>query len=131
MSLDWSLRDIDNYKELCWVPENPDAPKEEQTFQLNAVTNHLIWSTMTVGIQKITEANWEHFYNRLIFTEKLFGKVLYVPDEEREDGFKFRHITEEEVKAHIGLGTNASTLTKLQFVKNQMERFDREQPMGK
>jgi hypothetical protein len=34
-----------------------------------------------------------------------------------------RYITEEEVKAHIGLHTNASSKTWLQVVKDQVRQF--------
>ena len=61
MSLDWDLSGIKNYKELCWGP----ATDEEGYKLLNGVTDGLIWKTMSVGMGRITEKNYEEFFMRL------------------------------------------------------------------
>lgn len=127
MPLTYFFKEIEDYKDLCYQDVTPEGAQEKE-FEIKAVTQHLIFSTMSIGMNKITKENHEAFHNRILFMEKLNGKILYKHDEE-EGKAKFRHTTNEEVKAHIGLSTNASTLTKLQFVKRQMRQFENYYPM--
>jgi len=79
-------------------------------------TDVLIWMTMAVGIHTITEDNHKEFYARLHLLEKLNGAM-------RTEGGKEKLFTLEEVKRRIGLSTNASTLTRNQFIKVKTGRY--------
>jgi|TARA_R110000824_G_scaffold392694_2_gene591241 hypothetical protein len=112
MSLNWDLTTIENNKELCWVPSTEEAGKVE----LHTVTNVLIWATMLVGFSKITEKNYKDFHRRLIEWEVVADGMIRsrVEGGEWED----RMPTLQEVQAHIGLTTNASTKTNRQWISN-------------
>lgn len=121
MSLNWNIGDIENYKELHECT-NPDAPEDERLYKLNGITDALIWATMAVGMGKITESNYEAFYARLRFAEKLNGNMALKWDEETEEHVP---LDVEDVKRHIGLSTNVSPETKAKFIKKQVGRFER------
>ena len=80
-------------------------------------TNALIMGTMSVGMNSITEKNWKEFYTRCYMIERIHGAWRY--------NSKGEPITvkPEEVKEHIGLGTNASRYTNAEFKKSIDERF--------
>jgi len=80
-----------------WEPDENWDGDGEPLGQMTEVLNSLIWTTMSIGMSEITEKNWKDFYTRM--------KLLGIP------------ISSQEVKDHIGLMTNADTLTKLQFLK--------------
>ena len=81
------------------------------------ITSALIWGTMSVGLNAITEKNWEQFYIRCHAIETINGAWLL--DRDR----KGRPITAEDVKSHVGLHTNAIIRTKSQFQKDIYLRF--------
>lgn len=86
--------------------------KPPATDRENYVRGDLIWATMPVGIQEITEKNYREFYARL----HIIGKL---------DDTSYQHITREEVQRWIGLSTNASLMTRAQFLKTIGNRMDR------
>lgn len=106
MPLNWNIEKCKDYKELTEADEWP-------------VTESLVFATMPVGIHTITEKNYEEFWARLNLNEKLSGTYL-------NRAGKPSPITLEQVKRRIGLTTNASTLTRQQFVKAAMERYFKE-----
>ena len=81
------------------------------------ITSALIWGTMSVGLNAITEKNWEEFYVRCHAIETINGAWLLDKD------LKGRPITAEDVKSHVGLHTNADTRTKAEFQKDIYRRF--------
>lgn len=90
--------------DLSKVPDEvkryPDDPQK-----INPVTEVLIWLTMTTTIWEITEENYQRAYVRIAAWERAFGAHLM---ESGDDGeLRPRPITMEDVKAHIGLQTNA------------------------
>ena len=68
-----------------------------------AITNDLIWATMSIGLNKITFENVHEFYARMKFIYTLIGSPMT--------------ITIADVFRRIGLHTNANAETELQFVK--------------
>lgn len=111
MSLDWSVERMKNFNVLTTlvIPAFETYEGERKWLPL---TEALIWATMHVGINGITEDNWKEFYYRLHMWEGTIGPSLRL-----YDTAKPRFITPLEVYAHIGLSTNASNLTRAQFVK--------------
>tara|TARA_R100001377_G_scaffold62327_1_gene38189 strand:+ start:54 stop:455 length:402 start_codon:yes stop_codon:yes gene_type:complete len=100
------------------------------------VLESLIWITMSVGMNSITEKNWIDFYTRM----KLLGVDRNLLRKDKDGNYTVP-ISAEEVKDHIGLVTNADTLTKAEFFKrvyksvyNETERqsvFDMDKTKGK
>lgn len=111
MALHWDLTNIKNSKELCWIP----SKEEEGKFELNPITNILIWSTMLVGFSKITEKNASDFHRRLIEFEVVTGSGMLRSWDTEEKKHIDRMPTLEEVQDHIGLGTNVSVKTNRQW----------------
>jgi hypothetical protein len=118
MSLNWDLTKIKDSKSVCWTGEDNKS--------LNAVTEVLIWGTMFVGIREITAHNVDVFAERL--------RVWWDADDdggplrEWKDGHAdpvSRHVTPEEVRAHVGLKTNATNYTERQWLKVLTERRTR------
>jgi len=148
MSLNWSIREIHDYENLCWdtlteptedyesleamvhAPQGWMAPtwdwtNDEKTEirKLNSVTHALIFGSMAIGIGKITQANHEEVYLRYAMEEKIFGTRLRRKNEEGE--WVDRSITLADIKRHIGLGTNVSLDSKAKY-KNHLMRNLRE-----
>ena len=96
MALTWDLTEIKDAKELCWVPSD-----EEDKVKLGVVTYTLIWASMLVGMNIITEKNSKEFHRRLIEFEVVHGAGMLIEDGEA------RQPTLKEVQAHVGLKTNA------------------------
>lgn len=90
MSLDW---DYGNCPKDVWRRKEFD---ESYYGWLKPVAYTLIWNCMSIGIGEITEKNWKEVAFRTHLLEGLRGNYLY------ERG----PITNEEIKAHIGLHTN-------------------------
>tara|TARA_Y100000296_G_C5165152_1_gene254142 strand:+ start:1263 stop:1682 length:420 start_codon:yes stop_codon:yes gene_type:complete len=108
MALSWDLTKIENVKELCWTP----CKDEEGKFELEVVTNTLIWSTMLIGMNSITEKTSKEFHKRLIEFEIIHGEGMLI-----EDG-KNRQPTLEEVRLHVGLKTNATPMDSRKWGSN-------------
>ena len=113
MSLNWNLTQIENSDTLCWIP----STEEKGKVQMHGVTEVLIWSTMLVGFSKITEKNYKDFHRRLKEWEVLQGGMLMFWEKDKKTPSN-RMPTLQEVQAHIGLTTNASTKTNRQWTAN-------------
>jgi hypothetical protein len=69
---------------------------------------------MTTGIPEITKENWPEVYARLHLTEISNGAFrTMVQDEKQVDVL----LTPKDVKRWVGLSTNASPKTRVQFIK--------------
>lgn len=122
MPLNWKVSGIASYPTVCWRadPERPDDPDAKR---LNSVTESLIFATIPVGLNQITKGNHEKFFVRLSALESAFGSFL---KEVSRDQIVDRSITFDEVKQHIGLSTNAASLTDAQFKRTLADRLMRE-----
>ena len=112
MALNWSLDKIRDFDTVCVEPRGVDGAKV-----LSSVTETLIWATMATNINAITEKNADEFYARLSLWERLNGSLRRNPD------LTDRPTTIEEVRAHIGLGTNATNMTRARWLKSIGERY--------
>jgi len=119
--LSFNLKEIQDYESVCYqeakgadgsvivgVDGNPKA-------SINSNTQYIIYMTMYIGIPSISEDNWRDFYRRTIFYEKLF--------EPRSSGLL---TTAQEVRGHIGLRTNAKSMTDSQYANHIWRCFNRE-----
>lgn len=76
--------------------------------QWNPVTNTLVWWTIPLGMWEITEKNVDEFWQRLSLWQAVAGPSLG-----NQDGDIW--LTRDDVVAHIGLTTNATSKTKAEF----------------
>lgn len=99
MSLNWDISKVENYKE-----------KADKNWNL---LESLIWSSMSIGMGKLTKDNLDEWLYRLNRIEL----------ENHSD----RRWTEEHVSMFIGLRTNVGTLTATEFdqvlKKRHSERY--------
>lgn len=113
MSLDWDLGRIKNWKEVCQITATKDDAGygiKEGDVLLSPVTKALIWATMAVGMRGITEENYREFYARLRLVETTGDAFLWRAEgKSQSDPENF--LTLDEVRRHIGLGTNVSPQT--------------------
>jgi hypothetical protein len=113
MALNWNVGKVKDFKTVCY---NADG-------KVNAVTETLIWASMIIGVSDITEKNAEEFFFRITMRERLHGALRRDwSGENPVDVF----VTWDEVKAHIGLGTNATNMTRAKFVKHTVNMFERD-----
>ena len=113
MSLDFSFKDckeIDHDKLWVEYPAHYNPDKTES--DLNVVAKSLVFISMFVGINKITEDNYLEFWRRVDVYQKVYGTMFQISD---GDGWNPYFLTEDDVKNHIGMSTNASPITKQKF----------------
>ena len=102
---------------LNWNIENVKA--DWKSDDVWPITDALIWATMSVGMNEITNSNWREFYSRAYMIQTIHGGWII------ENG-KTRLATPKEVRDHIGLHTNATNYTAAKF-KSNIDRRLREQ----
>lgn len=116
MALTFHVGNIANHEHVTTRPSTRD--KEDQEW--HPVTDALVWSSIVCGYNHITEANYKEVAARLAQYQAVIGGIL---------GYQIMpkvNITEEDVRMHIGLTTNASTLTKAQWRKKIVDMVERE-----
>lgn len=108
MALNWDVSAVKDYETLCWIEEeNPPSRGPGTHTRTNPVTEAIVFHTVAISMGRITEANADEFYARVHFVEQHQGSSVKKPAEVG-GGWEDRYITLEDVKAHIGLTTNAS-----------------------
>ena len=112
MALNWDLGDIENFKSVC---RNDDESLREET-------ELLIFYTMHLGIGLITESNVDKFILRFRMYEVLYGMAKW----RNVDGQRVNIISDTLIRKHIGLHTNASSISDAQFNKNMLKQLVRE-----
>lgn len=131
MSLNFNLSKIQGYERLCFgttpctecqeVGTDFDTGKTCKVCEgkgvtriIEPMTENMVFMTMHIGMGQITEKNHLEWYTRAHLVELVLGPAVY----KMEDGKKTKiPIQLMDVKRHIGLGTNASTKTRSQFLK--------------
>jgi hypothetical protein len=109
MSLDW---DITNCK-------NREAIQEEENGEW-AITNALIWATMSNDIGSIKPKNVADFYARTKVTE-LFGALVTNYNKDTDEISPYS-MTFGDIEKRIGMYSNVFTITPLQWLK-KIEKF--------
>lgn len=95
--------------------------------RIHPVTNYLIWSSLLTGISSITHKNVDEVYRRIAILQKLNGSdIQYVDPLSISQDMIEIYVTRQDIVNHIGLWTNATTLTPSQFDKRIMERLSRD-----
>lgn len=127
MALTWDLSEIEDYKNVCWIKTEPlpsegevETDEDGKVERLSAVTETLIYLSISTGIGTITEKNAGEVFARIRIIEKLHGPMMH----KQGEAVLFKP---EDVIAHIGLVTNASykDQTRAQFFKQISEDMNR------
>lgn len=102
MSLTADVSKIPNWKTLCI---NPDPPPDDHYGGYKPVTYALImYCGLITGIREITKKNWQEVWSRIQLSESTGNAML-----------RRHELTEEDVKAHIGLSTNGNVFSRAKF----------------
>ena len=112
MSLNWDLGGIENFKSVC---RNEDESLREET-------ELLIFYTMNLGMGLITQNNVDKFILRFRLYEELYGMAKWW----NVNGQRVNVISDTLIRKHIGLRTNASSISDVQFNKNMLKQLVRE-----
>lgn len=102
MGLHWDIRNCD--QSACWDAEG----------NMTQTCESMIWATMVVGISHITEKTVSEFAYRLEFDRRLCGTFKSAED---------KPVTVASLRPFIGLNTNATTWTRIQFEKKTAKFF--------
>ncbi len=106
MALNYDLTRINGYKKL-WK-------RQGENLEMKEPYRTIIFCTMMTGIREITEKNRTNFHARVSFIENTRGSFCHKKG-------KPVYISQEDVDRMIGLRTNASTLTRSQFIKRHTQ----------
>lgn len=115
MPLTWDVRDIANYE---WVTTSPNTRGKEEE-QWHPVTNAIVMSGMVCGYGQITEATYKKVAKRLAQYQML-GALLGYSDMPEV------YVTEEDVKAHIGLRMNVAATSDAAWNKHLLDMITRD-----
>lgn len=119
--LDKEAKDKEKNKNKIPIFSITRDEREDGTYQMNTLLYVLIFLSMQVGINKITDANVVKVFNRIQFMELLNGKGFMTSGSgKNQTDVRF---TLEDVKKYVGLETNVNNLTRSQFIKLQTKRF--------
>jgi hypothetical protein len=116
MSLNW---DVSNIKDFQTVTSDPTDKTK-----WHPVTWTLVNTSMIVGLCVLDEKTLPEWVWRLEFLKQLNRADFLI--EKQGKSWKHRSFTMDELRAHLGLRTNASTLTRKQWVGRQWTIVGRE-----
>lgn len=122
MGIRYDLTNVANFESLCY------RRKVDGEIKLNPVTHTFIFASLSLGFCEITEKNADEIFERFWIFEQCFG--VYINTSEILPGGRMitipRRIRLEDVRAHIGLRVNASTMTKREFSAHIMRNLKRD-----
>tara|TARA_R100001086_G_scaffold249957_1_gene192046 strand:+ start:3342 stop:3779 length:438 start_codon:yes stop_codon:yes gene_type:complete len=120
MALTWDLNSVFEKMEESGI-ERPEQLLISNG-ELNPMSMGVVMATAAVGINKLTDKNHKEFHQRLKKLE-IVGSTLLKKEDEEGEGIQ-RNPTLPEIKAHIGLKTNAPTMDKKKFNASLMQVID-------
>ena len=115
------MTNIKDSKQVCWIETDEKNDKGEPMYDLNPITNVLIWGSMFVGMDIITEKTYKEFHKRLIEMEIVTGSGMLRAEKTGDNETTYldtRQPTLEEIQLHIGLKTNASRMESRKWGSN-------------
>ena len=101
MALSWDLRNVDLPQETLYVKE--DSGEEH----LNPISWAIVWSTIFIGFNELTEKNLNEWHRRM---KQLEISGMGLLGEKDSDVKRMPNL--RELKLHIGLKTNGSLIKK-------------------
>lgn len=120
MSLNWTIEQVRNWQEV------------RKNVVLNNAVDSMIWLTMAIGINEITDENREEVYLRIKLMEGAKGLsysyskdqlkkypdiAKHVKTATRMDG-QFSAFSQEVINRLVGLKTNASIMSREKFLRS-------------
>jgi hypothetical protein len=124
MALTWDIsKAIEREgREQFFVQDGTDS-EGKPMYRLRPVTEHLIWSTIFVGIGELNDENEAEFFARLRLWEKVHGASVSLPVEGSEGEFADHFTTPADVRLHLGLTTNVFPKdSRAKFLKRLTDR---------
>jgi hypothetical protein len=118
MSLDFDFKDMIERvgrTEYNRITTNPQTRGQED-MQWHAVTDCLIWASISLDLGTITEKNVDEWTWRISLYQRLRGPYL-----KSKDG-AFR-ITRKDIEDHIGMRTNVITEIRSKWLKKVLNDF--------
>ena len=101
MALTWDLRNVNLPQETLYVKE--DSGEEH----LNPITWSIVWSTIFIGFNELTEKNLNEWHRRM---KQLEISGMGLLGEKDSDVKRMPNL--RELKLHIGLKTNGALIKK-------------------
>ena len=111
MALTWDLRNVDLPQETLYVKE--DSGEEH----LNPITWSIVWSTIFIGFNELTEKNLNEWHRRM---KQLEISGMGLLGEKDSDVKRMPNL--RELKLHIGLKTNGSLIKKASAWNKELVR---------
>ena len=115
---------VESSKNWCGIPTwdwyECNGERTNCIKQMNLDLHALIWATMAIGINEITEKNVRKVFTRIYMWESRFGALRH---EYIDNGQQPRPFTFERVYRYIGLRTNASKKTDHKFRKQLADDY--------
>jgi hypothetical protein len=114
MALHWNLKRCD--QSACWDSEG----------NMSGIAHGLIWATLAIGLNEITEANVSEWCWRLNFEVRMHGERAILTKTNPSDGTSGGQFDEMDLRPFIGLNTNASKRTRKQYLASVMQGQERD-----
>ena len=108
MALHWNLKACD--QSACWNKNDEMTP----------LANGLIWATMVVGLNEITEKNISEWCWRLNWEIRVHGDRAIL---RKVNGELY---SEADLRPFVGLNTNASSRTRKQYLANSIKHLEQD-----
>ena len=129
MPLNWSVKNVKNSDDICYFTALGTSV-HNGTVRGEEYTNALVWATMSVGLNEITETNIDEWEARLAFAYHvgwISKMTVYAgKDEDGKVQWEPRLITRTDLVNHIGLNTNASYESPTAWRKRVVARMEEE-----
>ena len=108
MALTWNLTNCT--QSACW----------DKNDEMTPLANGLIWATMVVGLNEITETNLSEWCWRLNWEIRLRGTRAIL---RRANGKTY---SEADLRPFVGLNTNASRRTRKQYLASSIKHLEQD-----
>ena len=86
MSLNWDVSNIEDFKQLCFIPDTIDEKGivHPDRVRLNPITDVLIWGSMSIGVSRITKKNYRDVHRRYKMLEQ--AGICFLTGGKTDDG---------------------------------------------
>lgn len=122
MSLNYNFSNVKHYQsdfDSLYVKYSQFGSEYED---LNPEAKSIVFSTMSVGIGTITNANASEFYGRMKFLEKVDDLYLYSYVDDLSNTIEYQYVTVDIINKYIGLSTNVSFESNAAWLDNRYKR---------
>ena len=104
------------------------SPKDaDGNYSIMPIPHCLIWSTMILGFNEITEKNLGEWCFRLNFEQRIHGEKAYMNRSSAMWPWADTRFTPNDLRPYIGLSTNASPMSRAKYLSNVMKSISNEQ----